>query len=57
MLLQSLSVEELQSIRTKAVRALAMIGDERAKDFIEKLVEDGTKEDQIEARRALVKLR
>ena len=56
-LLQSLSVEELQSIRTKAVRALAMIGDERAKDFIEKLVEDGTKEDQIEARRALAKLR
>ncbi|MEE3235589.1 MAG: HEAT repeat domain-containing protein [Candidatus Latescibacterota bacterium] len=56
-LLESLSVDELQSIRTKAVRALALIGDEQAEDFIEKLFEGGTKEDKIEARRALAKLR
>jgi len=54
---QSLSVDELQSIRTKAVRALASIGGEPAKAFIGRLRDRGTEEDQKEARRALGKLR
>jgi len=53
---QSLSVDELQTIRTKALRALASIGGETAKDFIGKLSERGTEEDRKEARRALAKL-
>ncbi len=54
---QSLSVDELQSIRTKAVRALASIGGELAKDLIGKLSERGTEEDLNETRRALAKMR
>jgi len=56
-LLNAASVEELQSIRTKAVRALALVGDERAEYLIGQLAESGTAEDKIEARRALAIMR
>ena len=56
-LLVALDASELQSIRTKAVRALVEIGDGRAVAPIEELAGNGSDEDQSEAVRALDKLR
>ena len=56
LLLESLVADEFQSIRTKAVRALAAVGNPRAVSRLEMLVSNGTDEDQREARRALSRL-
>ena len=56
-LLVALDDSELQSIRTKAVRALAEIGDARVVKPIEELARGGSDEDRLEAQRALDKLR
>ena len=53
LLLEKLDPDEHQSIRTKAIRALGGIGDERAVPALERLWEMGTEDDQREARRAL----
>jgi len=53
LLLEKLDPDEYQSIRTKAVRALAEIGDERAVPALERLQEQGTEDDRREAERAL----
>lgn len=49
--------EPLQSIRTKAVRALERIGTPAAAPRLERLRDEGTAEDAREARRVLEKLR
>lgn len=56
-LLVALDASELQSIRTKAVRALTEVGDGRAIAPLEQLVRSGSDEDKSEAVRALDKLR
>jgi HEAT repeat protein len=56
-LLVAFDASELQSIRTKAVRALTEIGGARVVEPIEKLARGGSDEDQLEAQRALDKLR
>jgi HEAT repeat protein len=55
-LLVALDGHEIQSIRTKAVRALAEIGSARTVKPIGKLARGGSDEDRQEARRALDKL-
>ena len=55
-LLVALDADELQSIRDKAVHALAEVGDERAVPHLQQLMREGTEEDQIAARLALYKL-
>ena len=55
-LLVALDADELQSIRDKAVHALAEVGDERAVPHLQRLMREGTEEDQIAARLALYKL-
>lgn len=57
LLLEKLDPDEYQSIRTKAIRALAESGDERAVPALERLRELGTEDDQREAQRALGNLR
>ena len=52
-LIESLAPDEYQSIRTKAIRALGEIGDERALPALRRLVGQGTEEDVREARRAI----
>ena len=56
-LIASLDASELQSVRTKAVRALSMVGDARARKPLETLARTGGEKDQTEATRALEKLR
>ena len=56
-LLASLDESEVQSVRTKAVRALGVVGDARVRKTLEELVRVGGKEDRTEAMRALEKLR
>lgn len=56
-LLASVDASELQSIRTKAVRALGDIGGASAIEALGRLERVGGDEDQVEARRALDKLR
>ena len=55
-LLIALDADELQSIRSKAVQALAEVGDERAVPHLQRLMREGTEKDQIVARLALYKL-
>ena len=55
-LIASLDASELQGVRTKAVRALSVVGDARARKPLETLVRTGGEEDQTEAMRALEKL-
>ena len=55
-LLVALDADELQSIRSKAVHALAEVGDERAVPHLQRLMKEGTEKDQIAARQALYKL-
>ena len=55
-LLVALDADELQSIRDKAVHALAEVGDERAVPHLQRLMREGTEKDQIAARLALYKL-
>ena len=55
-LLVALDADELQSIRSKAVQALAEVGDKRAEPYLQRLMREGTEEDQIAARLALYKL-
>ena len=55
-LLVALDADEVQSIRTKAVRALVQIGDVRAVPHLEQLQREGSEKDQREAQRALDKL-
>ena len=45
-LLVALDADELQSIRDKAVHALAEVGDERAVPHLQRLMREGTEEDQ-----------
>ena len=56
-LLASLDASELQSVRTKAVRALGAVGHAGARKPLETLARTGGEEDQTEATRALEKLR
>ena len=56
-LLASLDESEVQSVRTKAVRALGVVGDARVRKTLEELVRVGGEEDRTEAMRALEKLR
>jgi len=56
-LIVALDEDEYQSIRTKAIRALAEIGERRVIPHLERLQEQGTEDDQREARRALFRLR
>ncbi len=56
-LLALLDAGELQSIRTKAVRALGDIGAARTVAALEILERDGSEEDKVEALRALEKMR
>ena len=49
--------ESLQSIRTKSVRSLEMMGASKAVTPLEWLEQRGTEEDKREARRVLEKLR
>jgi len=55
-LLVALDADEVQSIRTKAVRALVQIGDVRAVPHLQRLLREGSEKDQREAQRALDKL-
>ena len=55
-LLVALDADELQSIRDKAIHALAEVGDKRAVPHLQRLMREGTQEDQIAARLALYKL-
>ncbi len=55
-LLVALDADELQSIRSKAVQALAEVGDARAVPHLQRLMREGTEKDQIAARQALYKL-
>ena len=55
-LLVALDADELQSIRSKAVYALAELGDVRAVPHLQRLMKEGTEKDQIAARQALYKL-
>ena len=55
-LLVALDADELQSIRSKAVHALAEVGDARAVPHLQRLMREGTEKDQIAARQALYKL-
>ena len=55
-LLVALDADELQSIRSKAVHALAVVGDARAVPHLQRLMREGTEKDQIAARQALYKL-
>ena len=56
-LIESLEGDELQSIRTKAVRALGQIGDRRGIVHLDRLRGQGSEEDVREAQRALDRLR
>jgi len=56
-LIESLEMDEYQSIRTKAIRALGEVRDERAIPHLERLVEQGSEEDVREARRVLEEIR
>lgn len=56
-LLALLDAGELQSIRTKAVRALGDIGASHTVAALEKLERDGSEEDRVEVLRALEKMR
>ncbi|MYA21257.1 MAG: HEAT repeat domain-containing protein [Gemmatimonadetes bacterium] len=55
-LLVALDADELQSIRSKAMHALAEMGDKRAEPHLQQLMREGTEEDQTAARLALYKL-
>ena len=55
-LVVALDADELQSIRDKAIHALAEVGDKRAVPHLQRLMREGTQEDQIAARLALYKL-
>ena len=55
-LLVALDADELQSIRSKAMYALAEVGDARAVPHLQQLMREGTEEDQTAARLALYKL-
>ena len=55
-LLGALDADELQSIRSKAVHALAEVGDERAVPHLQRLMREGTEKDRIAVRPALYKL-
>ena len=55
-LLVALDADELQSIRSKAMYALAEVGDERAVPHLQRLMREGTEKDEIAARLALYKL-
>ena len=55
-LLVALDADELQSIRSKAIHALAEVGDKRAVPHLQRLMREGTEKDQIAARLALYKL-
>ena len=55
-LVVALDADELQSIRSKAVHALAEVGDARAVPHLQRLMREGTEKDQIAARQALYKL-
>ena len=55
-LVVALDADELQSIRSKAVQALAEVGDERAVPHLQRLMKEGTEKDQTTARQALYKL-
>ncbi|MXX38034.1 MAG: HEAT repeat domain-containing protein [Gemmatimonadetes bacterium] len=55
-LLVALDADELQSIRSKAMHALAEMGDKRAEPHLQQLMRAGTEEDQTAARLALYKL-
>ena len=55
-LLVAIDADELQSIRGKAIHALAEVGDARAVPHLQRLMEEGTEKDQIAARLALYKL-
>ncbi|MDE2740779.1 MAG: HEAT repeat domain-containing protein [Gemmatimonadota bacterium] len=55
-LLVALDADELQSIRSKAMHALAEMGDKRAVPHLQQLMREGTEEDQTAARLALYKL-
>ena len=55
-LLVALDADELQSIRSKAMHALAEVGDKRAVPHLQRLMQEGTEKDQIAARLALYKL-
>ena len=55
-LVVALDAAELQSIRSKAVHALAEVGDERAVPHLQRLMKEGTEKDQTAARQALYKL-
>ena len=55
-LLVALDADELQSIRSKAMHALAEVGDKRAVPHLQRLMREGTEKDQIAARLALYKL-
>ena len=55
-LLVALDADELQSIRSKAVHALSEVGDVRAVPHLQRLMREGTEQDQIAARQALYKL-
>ena len=55
-LLGALDADELQSIRDKAIHALAEVGDKRAVPHLQRLMREGTEKDQIAARQALYKL-
>jgi HEAT repeat protein len=55
-LITALDADEVQSIRTKAVRSLDQVGDARVVPQLEQLVREGSDEDRREAQRALDKL-
>ena len=55
-LLVALDADELQSIRSKAVHALAEVGDGRAVPHLQRLMQEGTEKDRIAVRQALHKL-
>lgn len=55
-LVVAIDADELQSIRDKAMHALAEVGDKRAVPHLQRLMREGTEEDQIAARLALYKL-
>ncbi len=55
-LLVALDADELQSIRDKAIHALAEVGDKRAVPHLQRLMREGTEKDQTAARLALYKL-
>ncbi len=55
-LLVALDADELQSVRSKAMHALAAVGDVRAVPHLQQLMQEGTEKDQTAARLALYKL-